>query len=102
MVDKTKHNNLKHKGENIMENINITNNELPVEMPFFVGYHMAENGIGKAMIKEWNEDSVTMALCGDDGVYEDFFVISKERFNDSMEYLRYVVQKIGMENIVSE
>lgn len=82
-------------------NTNINNNVKPVEMPFFVGYHMAENGIGKAMIVEYDEHTVTLALCGDSEVYEEPFVMNKEEFNRNQQYLRSVVDKVGLENIAS-
>ena len=75
------------KGDNIMENIN--NNF--VEMPFFVGYHMAQDGIGKARIKEFNENTITLATCGDDGIWGDWWVISKKEFNENQEFLKRAI-----------
>ena len=71
-----------------MENNNTTNY---VEMPFFVGYHMAEDGIGKVRIKEFDENTITLAMCGDDGVWGDWEVISKKDFNENWEFLKRTV-----------
>jgi hypothetical protein len=66
-------------GENIMENIKTENF---VEMPFFVGYHAAENGIGKVMIKESNNGYLTIKTCGDDGIWDDnWWTMSKKDFD---------------------
>jgi hypothetical protein len=75
-----------------MENINNNTGNF-VEMPHFVGYHMAEDGIGKARIKEFNETTVTLSICGDDGIWSEWQVISKEDFNRNWEYLKFVVAK---------
>jgi hypothetical protein len=82
----------------------MTNNttEKMVEIPFFVGYNMAENGIGKAKIFDNGVDTITLALCGDNEVYEEPFVMDKKSFNENQRYLYQLVDKIGLENIVSE
>ena len=68
----------------------MTNNtkERNVEIPYFVGYHMAENGIGKAMIIEDDENTITIAICGDDEQHEKPFIVSKKDFNDNIKYLQ--------------
>lgn len=76
-------------------NTNINTNNF-VEMPYFVGYHMAKDGIGKARIKEFDENTITLALCGDDGIWEDWQVVSKKEFVDNWEYLKSVARKMGV------
>lgn len=70
-----------------------TNTNNFVEMPYFVGYHMAQSGIGKARIKEFDENTVTFAICGDDGIWEDYETASKEEFNKNLEYLKFATAK---------
>ena len=72
------------------------------EMPYFVGYDIAKHGIGMAMIKESKEDAITLAVCGDDGKYGEFFDVSRENFNKNMERMYSIIEEVGLENIVSE
>lgn len=68
-----------------------------VEMPFFVGYNAAYDGIGKARIREFDEHTVTLSVCGDDGEWEEFFTMSKKDFNHNMEFLKRVVAEMGIQ-----
>lgn len=57
--------------KNTINTTNTTNSVDYVEMPCFVGYHAAENGIGMARVKSAGNGYVYIKTCGDDGIWDD-------------------------------
>ena len=62
-----------------------------MEITMFVGYNMANNGIGKARIHKIEGGRVLNSWCGDDGEYDNPWWTTLEDLSGDLNYLKYVL-----------